>query len=92
VLFTGVPPRWQPLVRAGLDRRIDVTFRPGGVRDGTVAASDATQFDLVVLWNTELTGTARDVWASARSRLVEVDADTFSAWLDRLPALLSDAR
>jgi hypothetical protein len=49
------------------------------------------QFDLAVLWNTELTSGARETWASARSRLVEVDAETFAEWLDRVPALLSAA-
>jgi hypothetical protein len=89
ILFTGIPPRWQPLVRAGLDRRVEAAFRPGGSRDANMAAEDVKQFDLAVLWNTELTKGAREIWAGARSRLVEVQADTFAAWLEKVPALLS---
>lgn len=89
ILFTGIPPRWQPLVDSGLDRRVEATFRPGGVRDAAVAAEDVKHFDLAVFWNTELTSGAREIWAGARSRLVEVEAETFGEWLQKVPALLS---
>jgi hypothetical protein len=91
ILFTGIPPRWQPIVRAGLDRRVEAAFRPGGLRDGALAAEDVKQFDLGVLWNTELTSGARETWNASRSRLLEVHADTFGAWLEKVPALLSES-
>jgi hypothetical protein len=89
ILFTGIPPRWQPLVASGLDRRVEATFRPGGTRDAATAAEDVKHFDLAVFWNTELTRGAREIWEAARSRLVEVEADSFGEWLQRAPALLS---
>jgi len=89
ILFTGIPPRWQPLVLSAMDRRVEATFRPGGVRDAAAATEDVKHFDLAVLWNTELTSGAREVWAGARSRLLEIEAETFGEWLQRVPALLS---
>jgi len=52
--FVGVPPRWHEPIRHRIDRRVVLTFTPGGPRDGNRAGVDAAAVDVVVYVGVEL--------------------------------------
>jgi hypothetical protein len=84
VLWLGVPSRYHGLLRERVDRRIELNFRPGGERDEAQARDDVGAADLLIAWNVKPTPGARQVWAGARGRVVELDARTLSDVLERL--------
>ena len=59
--FVGVGPRWHEPVRARLDRRIEVDFRPGGPRDAARITGDAEGVDLVLYVGVEVGEVPQDL-------------------------------
>ncbi|MCB9688549.1 MAG: hypothetical protein H6735_26160, partial [Alphaproteobacteria bacterium] len=51
VLVAGLSPRLHGLLREHLDPRVELAFRPGGVRDEAGIRADLERGDLIVTWN-----------------------------------------
>lgn len=75
VMVVGVAPRWHALMRDGVDRRVELSFR-------AVSSEEAAKQDLVVGWNAEVEGDG------ARPARIAVRAGSFGEFLDRLLAAL----
>lgn len=82
VFFAGVPPRWHAALREGLDRRIELAFRPAGAHLDEVGRAD-----LVVSWNTPAPESAEP--PAARARTVEVHGAGLGDLVERLTAALA---
>ncbi len=90
VRIVGAHPRWQRMLREGLDARIELAFATPVRRDATLATGDAVSSDLVVLWRMEETESARAVYDNARPRILRVDSDGIGPLLRALAAMLDD--
>ncbi len=88
-LLVNVQPRWQPVVRAGLDRRLEITFRPGGLRDAARATEEAQDVDVVLLWNTPLADDVTEAYRAARAHVLQVQAADLGSFLERVVAALA---
>ncbi|MBX2803857.1 MAG: hypothetical protein KTR31_39640 [Myxococcales bacterium] len=80
----GMPPRWVPIVREGVDRRIELTFRPG-------VPTESIEGGVLLLWthggNWEASLTEL---REAGVRVFESDADTLAVWLSEIRTALEE--
>lgn len=74
VRVVGGAPRWQRLLREGVDPRIELAFAPPSPRDENLAREDVSAADCVVLWNVEASPAARAIYGAARPVVVTTAA------------------
>lgn len=81
LVVVNAAPRWQKTIREGLDRRVEVSFRPMPApgSEPSLGRSDA-----VVLWRAELPEPQRREWAEAAGRLVSVAEPDLGTFLVQL--------
>jgi hypothetical protein len=84
LLVVGGRPRWQRLLRHGLDARIEVRVVPEGARGAEAASDDVRWADVVVLWDARVGEAAERVYAAGRSTLLRVEGGTWTTFLQRL--------
>jgi hypothetical protein len=77
VLVVGVAPKWHPLVREGIDRRVELVFRAS-------VGEEPGRIDLVVVWTTQ-----ESAPADPRHRRLDLRAGTFGEFLERWAAALA---
>jgi hypothetical protein len=82
VLVVGVAPRWQGLLREGIDRRIDLVFRAPG------AVDDAGRIDSAVAWVAP-TDPARPQ-SEQRAERIDVRAASLGEFIERWISALAD--
>lgn len=81
LVVVNAAPRWQKTIREGLDRRVEVSFRP---LPAPYAEPGLGRSDAVVLWRAELPDAQRRAWAEAAGRLVSVAEPDLGTFLSRL--------
>ena len=84
LLVVGGRPRWQRLLRHGLDARVEVRVAPDGPRSAESASDDVRWADVVVLWDAHVGEAAEQVYALGRPEVVRLQAVTWTAFLHRL--------
>lgn len=87
LVIVNAAPRWQRLIREGLDRRVEAAFRPVPGPDSDPALS---RVDAVVLWRLELPEQQRNTWAQAAGRLIAIPEPALGTFLVRLRDRLRD--
>lgn len=70
LLVVGGLPRWQRLLREGLDPRLEVRAVPGGPRAQGAAHDDVAWADVLVLWDVVPTAEADAVYRTAKVLVV----------------------
>lgn len=90
LLLIGGRPRWQRLLRHGLDARIEVRVAPAGPRTPDMAHEDVRWADVVVHWAAEVGAEAEAIYGAARPSLVKVEGTTWTAFLSAFHASLDE--
>jgi hypothetical protein len=98
VALAGVPPRWHALMREGLDRRVELVFRPAGAW----TSEDLLRMDVLVVWRpvpyapqvgpvaSEPPPTPDARAAEGRGRIIEVHGGGVGDLVERVTQALSD--
>lgn len=89
IALAGVPPRWHALLREGLDRRVELVFRPAGAW----SREDLARMDLLVVWRPSGTPAVGPSVESrpveGRGRMIEVAGGAVGDLVERVTQALS---
>jgi len=89
VLFIGGEPRWQGVIRGGVDARVAVSFATHGIRSTETAEADVAAHDVIVRWPEDVGADARAVYAASSRVDIGVADDSLKGCLDALRRALS---
>lgn len=84
LLIIGGSPRWQGLIRAGIDDRIDVVFTLHGRRSEAQAEADVAAYDVIVRWPADVGHEAIAVYERSERVCIATGDDTLKACLDAI--------
>ncbi len=84
LLVVGGKPRWQRVLRHGIDPRVEVRVAPSGPRTRDVVMDDVRWADCIVLWNANVGGEATGAYTAAKKLVLVSEAPSWAVFVQDL--------